>query len=367
MGGRARWGAVALLVSVAAGATVPAASVPAASAPAADGLNLPNGFADELVTEVDAPTALAFLPEGRMLVATQPGRLYLHDGAAGTTTTALDLSASTCSDLERGLLGVATHPAFAGNGFVYAFYTTDASGRCAHRVSRFEMSGDAVDPATEVVLVDPIPSANANHNAGDLAFGRDGHLYVSVGDGGCDYDGEGCAGANDASRDEHVLLGKILRITDDGGIPPDNPFLGADADRCATSGGTERGRRCRETFAWGLRNPFRLAFDPNAPGTRFFINDVGQHHWEEVDEGRPGADYGWNEREGHCANGSVDDCGDTPDGMTDPVFDYPHAEGCGAITGGAFVPAGVWPDELGGAYLFGDYNCGTIFRLVPED
>jgi hypothetical protein len=124
--------------------------------------------------------------------------------------------------------------------------------------------------------------------------------------------------------------------------------------------------KCQETFAWGLRNPFRMAFDPNAATTRFFINDVGQATWEEIDLGAAGADYGWNVREGHCATGSTTNCGPPPAGMTNPLFDYGRADGCGTITGGAFVPAGVWPAPFAGKYLFADYLCGKIFRLDPD-
>ena len=327
---------------------------------------LPEGFTDELVATVSAPTAIAFTPDGEMLIATQAGRLYSHDptGAATVGAPALDLSSVTCSNLERGLLGVAVDPDHRANHFVYAFYTTDRGGECAHRVSRFELVDGLVDPGSEKILIDGIPSENANHNGGDLQFGPDGHLYVSVGDGGCDYGGGGCAGDNDASRDEHVLVGKILRITTSGEAPPGNPFMGDDADSCAARGRTERGRRCRETFAWGLRNPFRIAFDPNTEQPRFYINDVGQDDWEEIDEGVAGADYGWNLREGHCVR-TKDDCGDAPVGLTDPIYAYAH-NGCGAIIGGAFVPKGVWPEPYDGAYLFGDYNCGTIFVLEED-
>src|SRR6185295_9117130 len=111
-----------------------------------------------------------------------------------------------------------------------------------------------------------------NHNAGDVEFGKDGYLYIAVGDGGCDYAGEsGCAGSNDASRDQQTLTGKVLRITADGGIPPTNPFQGAGTARCNVTGGTVAGNRCQETFAWGFRNPFRMAFNPNATGTVFRI------------------------------------------------------------------------------------------------
>ena len=159
------------------------------------------------------------------------------------------------------------------------------------------------------MLIDNIPSPAGNHNGGDVQFGKDGNLYVSVGDGGCDYAGNsGCAGLNDAARDEHVLVGKILRITPSGAIPADNPFTGSGTARCNASGATSAGMRCQETFAWGLRNPFRIALDPNAADTRFH-QDVGQGTWEETDLGAAGADYGWNLREGRCATGSTTNCG----------------------------------------------------------
>ncbi|MGH9041416.1 MAG: PQQ-dependent sugar dehydrogenase [Acidimicrobiia bacterium] len=328
---------------------------------------LPDGFTDELIATVSAPTAVAFTPEGGMLIAAQSGRVYLHDPASEAALGApvLDLSAGTCSNLERGLLGLAVDPAHRDNHFVYAFYTADRDGECVHRVSRFELVDRVINPGSEKILIDGIPSQNANHNGGDLQFGPDGHLYASVGDGGCDYDGGGCAGGNDASRDEHVLVGKILRITTSGEAPDSNPFVGDDADPCAGTGRTEPGRRCTETFAWGLRNPFRFAFDPNAEGGRFYINDVGQDDWEEIDEGMAGADYGWNVREGECVR-NEDDCGDPVDGFVNPIYAYPH-NGCGAITGGAFVPRDVWPDQYDGVYLFSDYNCGTIFVLEEDD
>lgn len=229
------------------------------------------------------------------------------------------------------------------------------------------MAGSTIPPASEQVLIDEVP-ATGNHNAGDLKFGNDGYLYVSVGDGGCDWAGNsGCAGQNDAARDRHVLVGKILRITSSGGIPATNPFVGVGTARCNLTGRTTAGSICQETFAWGLRNPFRFAFDPNTTQTRFYINDVGQGAWEEIDEGVAGADYGWNVREGPCANGSFTSCGPPPAGMTNPVYAYSHPEsGCAAITGGAFVPDGIWPASYNGAYLFGDYTCGKIFVLTPS-
>jgi glucose/arabinose dehydrogenase len=322
---------------------------------------LPPDFSDALVASVGSPTALAFTPDGRMLITTQTGLLRVYEGTL-LTMPALDLSSRVCTESERGLLGVAVDPGFGSNGFVYLYYTADDPGDCVNRLSRFTMSGNTVSPASESILIDNIPSEGGNHNGGDVHVGGDGHLYVAVGDGGCDYEPpHGCGGANDAARDMNALLGKILRITREGGIPDDNPFQGV---RC-NMGTASAGEVCREIFATGLRNPFRVAFDPNAPGTVFRINDVGQNAWEEIDVGISGADYGWNVREGHCAEGSTTDCGPPPLGMTNPIFDYDHAGGCRAITGGAFVPEGVWPSSYDGTYLFADFVCGTIFRLDP--
>jgi glucose/arabinose dehydrogenase len=298
-----------------------------------------------------------------MLITTQNGQLRIHANGALLTTPALTIG--VCTDSERGMLGVAVDPAFGLNQYIYVYYTIPISGMCINRVSRFVLS-PMNTVSNETILVDKIPSPGGNHNGGDLNFGQDGNLYISIGDGGCDYkDISRCSGSNTAARDEFIVLGKILRITPSGGIPADNPFQGAGTGRCNTDGRTTAAR-CQETFAWGLRNPFRFAFDPNAAGTRFFINDVGQNTWEEIDEGRAGADYGWNVREGHCALASVSDCGPPPAGMTNPIYDYAHSTGCRVITGGAFVPNGVWPAEYDGDYLYGDYECGKIVRLQPS-
>jgi glucose/arabinose dehydrogenase len=351
----------------------PAATYAHRSSIDAEAVALPANFEDAVVTSVQQPTSLAFAPGNRMLITTQPGRLRVYNSAL-LPTPALDLSGVVCSDSERGLLGVAVDPQFVTNHYVYLYYTYKKFGTCPYqddqspvnRVSRFTLpDSNVVDPATESVLVDNIPSPGGNHNAGDLEFGKDGNLYVSVGDGGCNYAGGSCGGGNFASRDTHALVGKVLRITPSGGIPGDNPFIDpATTARCNVTGITDPGKHCRETFVWGLRNPFRIALDPNAAGTRFFINDVGQSRWEEIDQAVAGADYGWNTREGPCARGSYTDCGPPPVGMTNPIFAYRHdTTECASITGGAFVPNGVWPAAYDGDYIYSDYVCGKIFRL----
>jgi glucose/arabinose dehydrogenase/PKD repeat protein len=350
-----------------------ASSLSCSSEPSADelgstqlALTLPANFSDALVATVPSPTALAFTPDGRLLITTQTGQLRIVQNGTLSSTAALNLSATICTNSERGVLGVAVDPGFANN---YTFRkhgvcTNNASTSPVNRVSRFTLAdNNTVAPSSELVLIDNVRSPAGNHNAGDLQFGKDGYLYVSIGDGGCDYaDASRCAGSNDAARDNHMLLGKIVRIRTDGSAPPGNPYLGSDSDVCRLNGGTTAGRRCRETYASGLRNPFRIAFDPNATGTRFFINDVGQNVWEEIDQGQAGADYGWNVREGHCANGSTTNCG-TVAGFVNPIYDYGRSTGCASITGGAFVPNGLWPSTYDNGYLFADYVCGRIFLL----
>lgn len=323
---------------------------------------LPPDFQDSLVTIVGSPTALAFTPDGRLLITRQTGQLRVYQGGALLTTPALTVT-PLCSQSERGLLGVAVDPDFATNNFIYLYYTVD-KGTCYNRVSRFVLPPtNVIAPASEVVLLDNIRSTAGNHNGGDLNFGKDGHLYVSVGDGGSDYQSPfGSGGSNQAARNVNTLIGKILRITRDGAVPPDNPWLGAGTASCKTADAAA-GVRCQETYAWGLRNPFRFAMDPGALDVRFFINDVGQNAWEEIDLGQKGADYGWNCREGaHVNSSSGSKCSPTPPALVDPLYEYPHGS-CGSITGGAFVPKGFWPAAHDGHYIYSDYNCGQLFEL----
>ena len=342
----------------------------------AEAITLPADFQDSFVANAAQPTSLAFVPGGRLLIAEEAGVVRVYKNGALNATPALDIQARVCSDGERGLMAVAVDPQFETNHFIYVYYTWVKNG-CVYddpntpvnRVSRFVLrDDDTVDPSAETVLIDNIPAPQSYHIGADLQFGKDGLLYVSTGDGGCDYAGDsGCLELNDAARDRHVLLAKVLRVTRDGAIPAGNPWQGTGTARCNVTGRTSPGTRCQETFAWGLRNPFRLAVDPNSPTTRFFINDVGEITWEEVDLGQAGADYGWNAREGFCATGSTTDCGAPPAGMTNPLHAYSHEpSGCYAITGGAFVPKGIWSASYDDDYLYADLVCGKIFRMSPR-
>jgi glucose/arabinose dehydrogenase len=344
---------------------------------------LPEDFTDNLVTDVPAPTALAF-PDDRILIASRPGELRVYKNRALLGTPALDLKSEICDNKERGLLGLAVDPNFVDNGYVYIYYTYNKHNACpqdhpasnknpVNRVSRFVMNGDTVDEGSEKILLNNIPSPNGNHNGGDLHFGKDGNLYVSVGDGGCNLRRPSlCQYENAAARYRNIPLGKLLRIEPDGDIPPGNPFVGPDSRRCNVDGRTARDKTCQEIFALGFRNPFRFAVDPDAAGTVIRVDDVGGQRWEEIDEldavADAGADYGWNLCEGRHDNperrGRVNCDGSR---YTGPIHEYNHDTNCESITGGAFVPNdGSWPDEYDDSYLFADFVCNRIFELRPN-
>ncbi len=319
---------------------------------------LPPGFVDEFVADVASPTGVEMLPDGRLVVLEQAGRL--RAGQPGAPLDVIGQVPDTCLGQERGLLGLAASPGYLTDRHVYLYATRQAPGEpggCVNRVSRFDLPA-ALDPTSEAVLLDRISSINGNHNAGDLEFGSDGFLYVSTGDAGRDPRGiTGSGGANAAARDLSHLSGKILRVTSDGAPAPGNPLAGPGTERCAFRGATAATptTSCQELFSWGLRNPYRFAFDPNGGGDRFFVNDVGQVTAEEVNEGGIGLDYGWNVCEGPCPPGEGD-------GLTDPIAWYPRSVGT-FITAGAFVPDGIWPEEYDGSYLFADGGAGEIFRM----
>jgi glucose/arabinose dehydrogenase len=290
---------------------------------------------DDWVTGLSSATAFAQTPDGRLLACEQGGALRVVKNGALLATPAHRFTVD--ANGERGLIGVALHPDFAHNGQVYVHYTSPAGG--AHgRISRLVMPGDASDGSEAVLVELPLLSSATNHNGGALHFGPDGKLYVGIGENADP------AQAQDLSRP----FGKLLRFNDDGSVPGDNPFF-------ATQGGI-----ARAVWAYGLRNPFTFAFQPDTG--RLHINDVGQSSWEEIDVGQRGANYGWPASEG-------------PDGVTAtvtaPLASYPHSGGgelvgfC--IAGGAFYPAsgGSFPAAYAGSYFFADYVSRWVGRLDP--
>lgn len=323
---------------------------------------LPAGFSDAQVGTASSPTGISALPDGRALITQKGGALRVLSSAGALLPTPA-ISLTVCTASEEGLLGADVDGSFGTNGYVYIFYTrpNPTCNTPVNRVSRFTMSANTIDPATELVLLDNmaiVPSAG-NHDGGDVHVGNDGYLYVTVGDAGANPRGTSGSAAQDLS----LLNGKIVRITTTGGIPADNPWVGDGAAvSCAFSGTTtSTSARCLELYSWGLRNPYRFAFDPNTTDTRFFVNDVGENTWEEVDQGIKGVNYGWRIREGFCVTGSSTNCTTNPL-YVDPLTAYNHNIGCSYITAGAFVPNGIWPIEFDGSYLFADGGCGRMWQ-----
>ena len=308
-------------------------AVVALAAAPARAATLPTGFSESLVASgLQSPTAMQFAPDGRLFVCEQGGRLRVIKNGALLPTPFLTLTVSSSG--ERGLLGVAFDPAFSSNQFIYLYYTA-TSPAVHNRISRFTANGDTVVPGSEVVILELNNLSSAtNHNGGALAFGPDGKLYAAV--------GENANSANAQSMNN--LLGKMLRINPDGSIPSDNPFF------------TSAAGQNRAIWALGLRNPFTFAFNPGRP--ELFINDVGQNTWEEINDGRAGANYGWPTTEGPT----------TDPRFVGPRHAYNHSDsGSCAITGGAFYspPTAQFPAAYAGDYFFADYCAGFIRRLDP--
>lgn len=284
----------------------------------------------------------------RLFVVEQPGRIRVIESGALRPTPFLDIAARVLSGGERGLLGLAFHPRYAENGRFYVYYT-DRDGDT--RVERYTVSpsdpnvADAASAALVLAQEQPAP----NHNGGQLTFGPDGYLYVALGDGG------GVGDPNGNAQSLGTLLGKLLRIDVDGAapyaIPSDNPFAG------------QAGRR-GEIWAYGLRNPWRFAFD--LPAQRLYIADVGQGAREEIDAvalAAAGVNYGWNRTEGTACYAAAT-CDRT--GLQPPVHEYGHDEGC-SITGG-YVYRGTDPALAGivGHYFYSDF-CSGWLRSIRLD
>ena len=279
---------------------------------------------------------------GRLFIVEQAGIIRIFKNGSLLTMPFLDISSKVLSGGEQGLLSVAFHPQYSSNGRFFVNYTAIGVGAPYKSViAEYHVSTTNLDVAdtSERVLLE-VPDLYTNHNGGQNLFGPDGYLYIGLGDEG------GAGDPQNNGQNLGTLFGKVLRIDVNGAlpyaIPSDNPFLG-------TAGA------CGEIWAYGLRNPWRFSFD-RCDG-RFFLADVGQATWEEVDIIQKGGNYGWNIMEGPACYVS----GCTPIGLP-PVAYYNHTLGDCSITGG-YVYRGTASPALTGWYLFGDFCTGRLWGL----
>ena len=303
---------------------------------------LPSGFAEtQVVTDLHSPVSMSVALDGRVFFTEQAGKLRVVKN--GQLLATPFLSVVTPAKVERGLIGVELDPNFANNGYVYTYYTV-SSPNVHNRITRWTAADADPDPAryrpgdtaasgSEKVLYELDSSGDAAyHQGGSMHFGNDGKLYVAIGDHG------GTVRAQQFTNQ----VGKILRLNPDGSIPTDNPFY------------TRTTGKNRAIWAYGLRNPFTFAFQRTTG--HMFINDVGENTWEEINEGKAGANYGWPESEGPT----------TDPRFTAPVYAYRH-DGSDAIVGGTFYnpTTSQFPAQYVGKYFFMDYTKRHMKVLDP--
>jgi glucose/arabinose dehydrogenase/regulation of enolase protein 1 (concanavalin A-like superfamily) len=411
-------------------------------ASAARAANPPTGFQEDVVfTGLTNPTQVRFLPDGRVLVAEKSGLLKMFASLDATTPTVVaDLRTNVHNFWDRGLLGLAVDPDFANNGYVYVAYAFDApiggtpplwgqpgvsSDGCptppgattdgcviSARVSRFSISGGTAGP--EQVLIEDWCQQYPSHSIGSLAFGADGYLYVSGGDGASfnysDY-GQGGGGSGSptpknpcgdppagvggsetpptaeggalrsqslrrAAGEPVVLSGTVLRVDPaTGAAAPDNPLAGnANAN-------------ARRIVGYGFRNPFRFTIKP---GTNdIYIGDVGWSTTEEIDRipdplTPTVRNFGWPCYEGTPKQPGYDAANlnlceslyATPGAVTGPLYSYAHTaavvsgDGCptgsSSISGMAFYNGGTYPANYQNALFFADYSRACIWVMFPD-
>ena len=337
-------------------ATAAATRTAAPDAPPAPGeLRLVEAFGG---LAFERPVELGVYPVGAepgssLFVAEQDGRVVvlrdvLGGGAPGGEQLLLDISGQVARrGDEEGLLSVAVDPLFTENGHLWVYYSVAGAPRLT-RLSRFrvDLAADPfrADPGSELVIMEveqPFP----NHNGGAIRFGPDGMLYLGFGDGGSGDDPLG------NGQNLGTLLGSIIRIDVRDASPgapyvvaTDNPFIGVAGAR-------------EEIWAYGLRNPWRMAFDWD--GGALWLGDVGQGAREEIDVIERGANYGWNRLGGSRCFDPPRGCNAV--GTVPPVAEYSHELGC-SVTGGV-VYRGEDAPSLVGSYLFADFCSARVWAL----
>lgn len=316
----------------------------------------------EIASGFSTPVCIANAADGsnRLFIAEQAGRIkIINDISTGNviTTPFLDINSKVTSGGERGLLGLAFHPDYPATPYFYVNYTFTESGQLKTKVERYTVSADPneADPNSALQIIE-VNQPNSNHNAGDIKFGPDGYLYITMGDGG------GGGDPDDTGQDPLSLLGSLLRLDISGDdfptdadanykIPVSNPFAGIAGFR-------------DEVWAIGLRNPWRISFDKQTGD--LWIADVGQSDREEVNfqlaGSAGGQNYGWSCKEGTLPM-TFNEC--LPGILTDPIFEYPRSQGQ-SITGGFVYRGAAFPD-LQGFYIVIDYAFGNLWMINSTD
>jgi hypothetical protein len=305
--------------------------------------------------QFDMPVELVSPDDGtdRLFVVGQKGVIHVFPNKPDvkSSTVFLDISSQVRSGGEMGLLGLAFHPDYKRNGYFYVNYTK--GNPLETIVSRFKVRASnpqQADPQSEQVVL-RFGQPFSNHNGGKVAFGNDGYLYISAGDGGSGGD------PGNRAQNKSEYLGKILRINVDKAdagmnysIPADNPFAN-----------NQEGFR-KEIFAYGLRNVWRFNFDRQTG--LLWAGDVGQNKIEEVDIIEKGGNYGWKIMEANECFRSQN-CDKT--GLVLPIWSYEQGFSTGrSITGGYICYDKNLP-ALSGKYIYGDYVTGNVWALTHAD
>jgi uncharacterized repeat protein (TIGR03806 family) len=327
---------------------------PAKTAATGTAIQLQRVFSNVTLAE---PVAMLQAPgdASRWYVVQKGGTVRVFANTATPTATTF-ITLPVNSGGEGGLLGMAFHPQWATNRYVYLSFTEGSP--MVSVVARFTMSANfmTADPATRVNIIRVPQPAETNHKGGNIAFDRNGLLFYGLGDGG------GGGDPYSTGQDTTDLLGSMMRLDVDGGtpyaIPPDNPFASVGGT-CDQRLHTNNASNCPEIYAWGLRNPWRWSFD-SATGD-LWVGDVGQNAHEEIDRVQRGGNYGWNCSEGLSA---YNNCPTPSTNFIDPVHDYGRSLGV-SVTGG-YVYRGSAIPGLAGSYLFADFGSARVWRLVPS-
>lgn len=294
-----------------------------------------------------SPVDIANCGDNRLFVVEQDGLIkILNPNGTTNTTPFLNITSLTNANGEQGLLGMAFHPNYAVNGYFYLNYTNNSGNTVIARYSVNSGNPNIANTTGTILLT--INQPYSNHNGGSLKFGSDGYLYIGMGDGG--------SGGDPENRAQNIneLLGKMLRIDVDSGIPygipPDNPYVGiAGAD---------------EIWAVGLRNPWKFSFDRQ--NGDLWIADVGQNQYEEINKASAverGLNYGWRCYEGNTAY-QTSGC-PSQETLKFPVLVTNHNTGVCSITGG-YVYRGTTYPNFQGRYFFSDY-CKPMIGMLDSN